>query len=84
MHGKSTGGEERVCTRTLLELDSDYDAVLMFVCFNLCVPSYTQLTRPDIILTFVAFKQQNYLRVVTTVGLKSLCCFWFVWEIIIC
>ena len=29
----------RVCTRTLLELDSDDVAVSMFVCFNLCVPS---------------------------------------------
>ena len=44
----------------MLELDSDDVAVSMFVCFNLCVPSYTQLTRPDIILTFVAFRTQNY------------------------
>ena len=62
MHGKPTGGEERVCTRTVLELDSDDVAVSMFVCFNLCVPSCTQLTLPDIILTFVAFRTQNYLQ----------------------
>ena len=34
-----TTGEERLCTRTVLELDSDDVAVSMFVCFNLCVPS---------------------------------------------